>query len=387
MCDMSTTTTYTSHTACAEEFMQIKTLSTMPPSPTSPLAADTNAAAASATYFDFRAAQRVPESHAWTGLHEHEKDAAPVVNDDDAVPVVDMRDGDAAAADAAARAAEEWGGFLLVGHGVDGEVLERAEAQAARLFALPAPEKARAARTPATAYPKRMWAEGYTFTPAAVRDEFRRVWPDAGDDYHRFCSAMEDYDAAMRSLGERLLAVFFKALDLAGDGETERKIRDTLTSTIHLNMYPKCPDPERAVGLAAHTDSGFFTFILQSPVPGLQLLRRRPDRWVTVPGTPGALIVVVGDLFHVLTNGRFHSVLHRAIVNRESDRISMPYFLGPPANMKVAPLMSAGCLGRNKAVYRAVTWPEYMVIRDKLFGTSVSALTMIHVTEEASEES
>uniref|UniRef100_A0A0E0EAZ2 gibberellin 3beta-dioxygenase n=1 Tax=Oryza meridionalis TaxID=40149 RepID=A0A0E0EAZ2_9ORYZ len=380
--------------------MQIMTSSsTSPTSPTSPLAAAADNGVAAA-YFNFRGAERVPESHVWKGMHE--KDTAPVADGGDAVPVVDMSGGDDAAVAAVARAAEEWGGFLLVGHGVTAEALARVEAQAARLFALPADDKARGARRPGGGntgygvppyllrYPKQMWAEGYTFPPPAIRDEFRRVWPDAGDDYHRFCSAMEEYDASMRALGERLLAMFFKALGLAGDdapgGETERKIRDTLTSTIHLNMFPRCPDPDQVVGLAAHTDSGFFTFILQSPVPGLQLLRHRPDRWVTVPGTPGALIVVVGDLFHVLTNGRFHSVFHRAVVNRERDRISMPYFLGPPANMKVTPLVTAGS-PESKAVYQAVTWPEYMAIRDKLFGTNISALSMIRIAKEEDKES
>ena len=120
-----------------------------------------------------------------------------------------------------------------------------------------------------------------------------------------------------------------------------------------VRRYPRCLDPERAIGLAAHTDSGFFTFVMQSLVPGLQLLRRGPDRWVTVPAVPGALAVVVGDLFHVLTNGRFHSVLHRAVVNRERERVSVPYFLGPPKDMKVAPLAAAGAPGR-KVAFRAV---------------------------------
>lgn len=149
--------------------------------------------------------------------------------------------------------------------------------------------------------------------------------------------------------------------------------------------YPKCPDPERAIGLTAHTDSGFFTFILQSLVPGLQLLRRGPDRWVTVPAVPGALAVVIGDLFHVLSNGRFHNVLHRAVVNRERERISVPYFLGPPGDMKVAPLTSAVPPGR-RAAFRAVTWPEYMVIREKTFRTGVSALTMLKVAEKGGGE-
>ncbi|RLN29292.1 hypothetical protein C2845_PM05G13780 [Panicum miliaceum] len=139
------------------------------------------------------------------------------------------------------------------------------------------------------------------------------------------------------------------------------------------------------MGLAVHTDSGFFTFITQSPVPGLQLLRRGPDRWVTVPAPPGAFVVVLGDLFQLLTNGRFRSAFHRAVVNRERDRISVPYFLGPPADMEVAPLASAVQLGR-KAAFRAVTWPEYMGVRGKALRTDASALALLQVAEEEEDD-
>ena len=131
------------------------------------------------------------------------------------------------------------------------------------------------------------------------------------------------------------------------------------------------------MGLAAHTDSGFFTFITQSPVPGLQLLRRGPDRWVTVPAPPGALVVVLGDLFQLLTNGRLRSAFHRAVVKRERDRISVPYFLGPPLASAVPP-------GR-KAAFRAVTWPEYMGVREKAHRTDASALAMLRVADEGEE--
>jgi len=46
---------------------------------------------------------------------------------------------------------------------------------------------------------------------------------------------------------------------------------------------------------------------MQSLVPGLQLHRSAPDRWVTVPALPGAFAINIDDLFHVLTNGRFQS--------------------------------------------------------------------------------
>ncbi|KAL6897880.1 hypothetical protein ACP4OV_006839 [Aristida adscensionis] len=361
---------------------------------------------AAAPYFEFRSADRVPETHVWAGPHDYPVVPPPPSSaaglDDAAVPVVDMsRGGAPAVAAAVARAAEEWGGFLLVGHGVPAAAVERAQEEIARLFGRPAPEKTRAGRRPgesagygvppyALHFPRLMWSEGYTFPAAAVRDEFRRVWPDGGDDYHRFCTVMEEYHKEMRALGGRLLDVFFRALGVPDDqiaaGETERKIRDTMTATMHLNLYPKCPEPERAIGLAAHTDSGFFTLIMQSLVPGLQLLRPGGDRrWVTVPALPGAFAVVVGDLFEVLTNGRFHSVLHRAVVNRERDRVSVPYFLGPPADMAVAPLAAAVAPG-GKAAFRAVTWPEYMKVRERTFGTDTSALTMLQVAAEEEGE-
>lgn len=243
---------------------------------------------------------------------------------------------------------------------------------------------------------------------------------------------MEEYDREMRTLGGRLFDLLFRALGLTdvqfAAGETERMIRETWTATMHpilyvrqkrisdqckrfsaslsfvpvilyvpldsacpstddtYGRYPRCPEPERAIGLTAHTDSGrFITLIMQSPVPGLQLLRRGPDRWVTVPAPPGAFIVMLGDLFQVLTNGRFRSPIHRAVVNRERQRISVPYFLCPPEDMTVAPLASALLPGR-KAVFRAVTWPEYMEVKHKVFGTDAPALEMLQLQVDEEEQ-
>ncbi|TVU17230.1 hypothetical protein EJB05_33249, partial [Eragrostis curvula] len=330
---------------------------------------------AAAPHFEFGSAKRVPETHDHPTVEAAGRDA---------VPVVDMRDPDAARA--VARAAEEWGAFLLVGHGVPAEMVARMEEQVARLFERPALEKTREERLPGEAYgyEKLTWSEAYTFPATAIGSEFRRVWPDGGDDYLRFCEVMEEFHREMWPVSSKLLDVLLRALGLTDDqiaaGETERKIRETLTPRIRLNLYPKCPDSECAIGLAAHTDSVFFTVLMQSLVPGLQLLRRGPDRWVTVPALPGAFAVFVDDMFHVLTNGRFHNVVHRAVVSSEQQRITAVYGLGPPDDMKVAPLPSAMLPGM-KAEFQAVTWPEYLMIRKKTFGTDKSALDMLQVTE------
>jgi len=147
-------------------------------------------------YFDFRAARRVPESHAWPGLHDH-----PVVDGGapgpDAVPVVDLGAAEADPAAAVARAAEQWGAFLLTGHGVPAELLARVEDRIATMFALPADDKMRAVRGPGDAcgygsppissfFSKCMWYEGYTFSPANLGADLRKLWPKAGDDYTSF---------------------------------------------------------------------------------------------------------------------------------------------------------------------------------------------------------
>ncbi|KAF8765290.1 hypothetical protein HU200_008725 [Digitaria exilis] len=294
-------------------------------------------------YFDFRAARRVPESHAWTGLDDH-----PVV-DGGAPGSPGRRAGGGTSATATSPERQRaWrappsNGELSSSpaHGVPEELLARVEDRIACMFALPAADKMRA---------------GYTFSPASLRGDLRKLWPKAGHDYASFCDVMEEFHKEMRVLADKLLELFLRALRLTHEQvaavEAERRIAETMTATMHLNWYPRCPDPRRAVGLIAHTDSGFFTFVLQSLVPGLQL-----------SGT-----------------GRTGGVYHRAVVNRDMDRISLGYFLGPPPHAKVAPLPEAVTPGRAPA-YRAVTWPEYMGFRKKAFATGGSALKMVAAGE------
>ncbi|KAF7012051.1 hypothetical protein CFC21_026287 [Triticum aestivum] len=344
-------------------------------------------------YFDFGAARQVPETHMWEGLYEHPVVDGGVRAGEDAVPVVDMQD--PRAAEAVARASEQWGVFLLEGHGIPSELLARVEAGIAGMFALPTPEKMRAERQDGEPYgyglphiasysSKATWSEGYTLSPASLRAELRRVWPDAGEDYRHFCDVMEEFHRQMRAVADKLTVLFLAALGLAGEQiaavEAERKIVETMSETVtmHLNWYPKCPDPKRALGMTTHTDSGFFTFVMQSHVPGMQLFRRGPDRWVGVP--PGALIVNIGDLFQILTNGRFRSAYHRAVVNRDNARVSVAYHLGPPADVKVAPLREA--VGAGKPAYRTVTWREYIVVRKEAFATGGSALEMVSLSPD-----
>ncbi|KAG7086501.1 hypothetical protein E1B28_002454 [Marasmius oreades] len=64
-------------------------------------------------------------------------------------------------------------------------------------------------------------------------------------------------------------------------------------------------------GIGEHSDFGYLTILAQDS-PGLQVKSPSGD-WVDVPVIQDALIVNVGDMFDMLTGGRFVSPRHRAL--------------------------------------------------------------------------
>lgn len=144
------------------------------------------------------------------------------------------------------------------------------------------------------------------------------------------------------------------------------------SAALQLNSYPACPDPNRAMGLAAHTDSTLFTILHQNNTSGLQV-HREGGGWVTVPPIPGALVINVGDLLHILSNGLYQSVLHRAVVNKLQHRLSVAYLYGPPNRVEISPL-SKLTSPTSPPLYRPVTWTEYLREKAKHFNKALSSV-------------
>nr|XP_010914990.1 gibberellin 3-beta-dioxygenase 1-like [Elaeis guineensis] len=335
-------------------------------------------------HFEFESVREVPDSHAWPDLHDH-----PSVEPSgpDSVPVVDLASPDAVPR--VGRACEEWGVFQVTGHGVPSDLLDRLESQTRRLFSLPTHQKLKAARSPgnisgyglapiSSFFSKLMWSEGFTIAGSPL-EHARKLWRP--EDSGEFCDVIEEYKEVMKELAGRLLHLMLLSLGLTEeDISWAGPVRETgdLPAVLQLNSYPACPEPDRAIGLAAHTDSSLLTVLYQSSTSGLQVLRPDPARWVTVPPLPGALVVNVGDLSHILSNGQFRSVLHRAVVNRTRHRLSAAYICGPPAHVKVSPVDKLVGPSEGPA-YRAVTWPEYLGLKRKLFN---KALASIKISKE-----
>ncbi|CAA0839115.1 Gibberellin 3-beta-dioxygenase 1 [Striga hermonthica] len=329
--------------------------------------------------------KELPDSHAWTTTSQGHNDDDPsfTYESPENIPVVDLNDDDVIGL--VGHACTAWGIFQVLNHGVPQELLEEIESAAGRLFSLPMHHKLRAARQPdgisgygsariSSFFSKHMWSEGFTVAGSPL-DHARTLWPH---DYHKFCDTIEEYRKAMNELAVRLMRLVLGSLGIAdteADGIKWATTGEARSAALQLNSYPACPDPGRAMGLAAHTDSTVLTILHQSNTSGLQVRREDPERWVTVPPLGGALVVHVGDLLQIMSNGKYPSVVHRAVVNRARHRLSVAYLYGPPTGVKVGPLRELvdECC---PALYRAVTWSEYLGKKATYFD---KALTSVRV--------
>lgn len=195
-------------------------------------------------------------------------------------------------------------------------------------------------------------------------------------DFIIFSDVIEDYQKAMKKLANRLMLLMLGSLGINQDDvKWAGPQGEGGCAALQLNSYPACPDPDRAMGLAAHTDSTILTILHQSNTSGLQVHREGSTGWITVPPHPGALIVHVGDLLHILSNGLYPSVLHRAVVNRNQHRLSIAYLYGPPSSVKISPL-SKLVDNFHPPLYRPITWSEYLGTKAKHFNMALTSVRL-----------
>ncbi|KAG8078689.1 hypothetical protein GUJ93_ZPchr0007g5990 [Zizania palustris] len=321
-----------------------------------------------ASVCDLRKEPKIPEPFVWPNA-----DARPASADELDVPVVDvrvLRNGDAvglrrAAAQVAAACATH-GFFQVSGHGVDATLARAALDDASDFFRLPLAEKRRARRVPGTvsgytiAHADRFasklpWKETLSFgfndrgcTPV-VSDYFTStLGPDfesMGGVYQKYCEEMKELSLTIMELLE---------LSLGVERGYYREFFADSSSIMRCNYYPPCPEPERTLGTGPHCDPTALTILLQDDVSGLEVLV--DGNWRPVRPVPGAMVINIGDTFMALSNGRYKSCLHRAVVNQRQSRQSLAFFLCPREDRVVRPPPGAA----TPRHYPDFTWADLM---------------------------
>ncbi|OAY82224.1 Leucoanthocyanidin dioxygenase [Ananas comosus] len=293
-----------------------------------------------------------------------------------AIPVIDLADDERMIAADVASACEEWGFFQAVNHGVSPALMRRAREAWRGFFHLPMPEKQRYANSPATyeGYGSRLgvekgsildWGDYYFLHLRPRRLMSHEKWPSLPPCLRE---TVDEYGRELIKLCERLMRVLSRGLGLDG-GRLQATFGgggddDGVGVCMRVNFYPKCPQPELALGLSSHSDPGGLTVLLPDDrIKGLQV--RKDGNWVTVEPAPDAFIVNIGDQIQVVSNAVYRSVEHRVLVNADAERLSIAFFCNPKSDIALGPLPELVTPDRP-ALYQPMTFDEYrLYIRKK----------------------
>ncbi|PUZ46910.1 hypothetical protein GQ55_7G121100 [Panicum hallii var. hallii] len=311
---------------------------------------------------------QIPEKY----IRTDEVCAGAIVGEDEAyeLPAVDMArllDPESSASETAklGSACRDWGFFQLTNHGVDEAAIQRMKDSTVQFFGLPLDGKNTVAVRGDgfegyghhySRLSKLDWAESVILITQPVQDRNMELWPTSPP---MFRHALEEYSAEVTKLMRQLLGSM--AADLGVGREALLGAFTGKRQSMAIHHYPPCRHPDKVIGNTAHTDGLALTVLLPvDDTPGLQVLRG--GRWFPVRPRPGALVVNVGDILHILTNGTYRSVEHRVVVSAGRGRTTAVVFQDASVGGLVAPLPEL-LRGGGEARYRSIPRFEYLKVR------------------------
>nr|UXG53462.1 GA20ox3 [Liriodendron chinense] len=305
-------------------------------------------------------------------------------------PVVDLQSflrGDKAAMSRAislvSEACQRHGFFQVINHGVDASLIRAAREHIGAFFKLPLNHKLRARRKAGSMWgyagahtdrftSKLPWKETLSFgyhengPHHIVTDYFTSVlgkeFEQTGLIYQRYCEAMKELSLVIMEL---------LAISLGVDRLHFKRFFQDSSSIMRCNYYPPCQEPSLTLGTGPHCDPTSLTILHQDEVGGLQVFSN--NKWHSIRPRPEALVINIGDTFMALSNGTYKSCLHRAVVNRHKERISLAFFLCPKEDKVVSPPQDlVGRDGPRK--YPDFTWSALLEFTQKHYRADIRTL-------------
>ncbi|KAL8192132.1 hypothetical protein R6Q57_027994 [Mikania cordata] len=260
---------------------------------------------------------------------------------------------------------KEWGIFQLVNHGVDKSLINKMKEEVVNFFNMPVDEKLRYKLT-AGEY------QGYGQTILHTEDQ-KVDWADRfymiTNPLHRRKSnllpefppvlrdTMENYLREMQKLAMYLFGLIGEAVEI--EKQEMMDVFDDGMQSVRMTFYPPCPQPDQVIGLTPHSDAAGITILLQvNDVEGLQV--KKDGVWIPVSFLPDALVVNVGDILEIMSNGVYNSIEHRATVNATKERISLAMFFNPKLEADVGPAKSLIANTRDPPMYKTLVMEQYL---------------------------
>lgn len=173
--------------------------------------------------------------------------------------------------------------------------------------------------------------------PAWTRLQGPNQWPA---ELPQLRAQVVAWQQTLTAAGRQLLRALALAL-----GQPEDRFEAAFASTpvqhVKLIRYPGQAADASQQGVGAHKDSGCLTLLLQHQEAGLQVLDRQApgEVWIDVPPLEGTVVINLGEVLEVLSQGYLRANIHRVVSPPQSrDRLSIAFFLSPQLEAELPPL-------------------------------------------------
>ncbi|MBM6622446.1 isopenicillin N synthase family oxygenase [Micrococcaceae bacterium RIT802] len=175
--------------------------------------------------------------------------------------------------------------------------------------------------------PERQALDSYPADRPYLNLQGPNQWPASFPELERVAMAWAEL---MSRVGAELLSAISVSLGLPEDyfNEPFEAAPAWMGKLVH---YVGGQVPEAGnQGVGLHADYGFVTLLLQDLVGGLEVKPYGQDDWITVEPISGALVVNLGEMLEVATNGYLMATIHRVTAPPAGvDRYSVPFFWSP----------------------------------------------------------
>lgn len=147
-------------------------------------------------------------------------------------------------------------------------------------------------------------------------------------------------------MNEHLAPQILQTLNgLGSDMDYKEACSGSDNTIIRALYYPALKDLDVRPGevrASAHEDINFITFLVAATSSGLQV-QDKDGNWHPVPHEDNSVVVNVGDMLKVASNGLLKSTTHRVVnpADTNEDRISIPLFIHPKGNTQLVPGFTA----------------------------------------------